>query len=79
MCHDHPSSVHAQYFVTEDKSSHAHCRRMTADDVSRVVSKLRQASLQSYICGPPPMIEEAEKMLSSCDVDASRVFAEKWW
>ena len=78
LCHDH-LNVRAQYFVTEDKSSLAHRRRMTSGDVSCAVSKLKQTRLQSYICGPPPMIEEVEKMLNSCGVDPGRVFAEKWW
>lgn len=70
--------LRVSHSYTRDPSDHAarFHRRIDKEMVSEVFEEVR--SRVAYICGPPEMVEESEKILGNLGMDPSLIMTEKY-
>ncbi|KAK8722473.1 hypothetical protein OTU49_012233, partial [Cherax quadricarinatus] len=72
-----------QYFTTREQpasaSSPVKYGRITQEVLKSAIDSLDTSSLKTFICGPPPMIENINQHLLSCGLLQNQIFYEKWW
>lgn len=70
------------YFITREappKSSRITYGRITQETLKSALESLDTSSLKTFVCGPPPMIEEINDHLLACGLLQNQVLYEKWW
>ncbi|KAG7176688.1 Oxidoreductase NAD-binding domain-containing protein 1-like [Homarus americanus] len=71
-----------RYFTTREPppdSSLVTYGHITHEVLKSSVASLDVSSLKTFICGPPPMIENINKHLLACGLLQHQILYEKWW
>ncbi len=58
---------------------HNPAHRINKSTIEDTLKSLDIASVQCYICGPPPMIASMETYLQELGVKKEQWHCEKWW
>ncbi|XP_068235451.1 oxidoreductase NAD-binding domain-containing protein 1-like [Palaemon carinicauda] len=82
---DAVSSLHPQieikYFTTRKPppASNVTCGHITQDNLRSALKVLDTSTLRTFVCGPPPMIENIKDNLLVCGLSRNQILYEKWW
>lgn len=71
-----------KYFTTRERppaSSNVSYGHITAEVLKSAVESMDTSSLLTFICGPPPMIENINEHLLACNLAQNQIRYEKWW
>ncbi|XP_064097013.1 oxidoreductase NAD-binding domain-containing protein 1-like [Macrobrachium nipponense] len=77
----HPG-IEVKYFTTREPPPHASNAtygHITQDVLRSSLKTLDTSALQTFVCGPPPMIENIKDHLLVCGLSQNKIFYEKWW
>ncbi|XP_066972681.1 oxidoreductase NAD-binding domain-containing protein 1-like isoform X2 [Macrobrachium rosenbergii] len=77
----HPE-IEVKYFTTREPPPHASNAtygHITQDVLRSSLKTLDTSGLQTFVCGPPPMIENIKDHLLVCGLSQNQIFYEKWW
>ena len=66
-------------FINADIETYYIDCRIDANILREFVLNLNISKLQTYICGPPPMIESVAANLSQIGIAKEDINYEKWW
>ncbi|XP_071153033.1 oxidoreductase NAD-binding domain-containing protein 1-like [Mytilus edulis] len=72
--------IKCKFFVTQAESSNGlKAGRICKEDIKESFNWLKEHQTKTYICGPPPMITDMEKLLIEQGLDKNTILYEQWW